>query len=259
MQFCKNEFPHAGFRHLAPNIGIRMLDVECGFRPEIKIFRSAHGIGKTPIMNRSLLALLVVVAVSPAFAKSTTQTVTFTSPCLCKGNHGVDRWSAKTDSELLPDKSKIASITPSQIYRWSGVGTEAGLTRHSKRMPSEKRWFALTGRVVEARVEADGDIHIALIDATGNRAGIVSVEIPPGRGWCKMRKLAFSWTMATFPLKYSSNKLRLRENHVITATGKAFYDIDHAPKDRSNDRPKPFPPHDAVWEVHPAMLLRVDR
>ena len=36
------------------------------------------------------------------------------------------------------------------------------------RMPSEQKWYALTGRVVDAKVEADGDIHIALVDASGN-------------------------------------------------------------------------------------------
>ena len=40
------------------------------------------------------------------------------------------------------------------------------------RMPSEEKWYALTGRVVDAKVEADGDIHIALEDATGNNVGM---------------------------------------------------------------------------------------
>jgi hypothetical protein len=37
------------------------------------------------------------------------------------------------------------------------------------RMPSEEKWYALDGRIVYAKVEADGDIHLALADATGNR------------------------------------------------------------------------------------------
>ena len=47
-------------------------------------------------------------------------------------------------------------------------------------MPSEEKWYALTGRVVDAKVEADGDIHIALEDATGSNVGTVSAEIPVG-------------------------------------------------------------------------------
>jgi hypothetical protein len=35
-------------------------------------------------------------------------------------------------------------------------------------MPSEQKWYALTGRVVDAKVEADGDIHLALQDADGS-------------------------------------------------------------------------------------------
>jgi N-acetylglucosamine kinase-like BadF-type ATPase len=37
---------------------------------------------------------------------------------------------------------------------------------------------ALTGRVIDVRIEMDGDLHIALQDATGNRPGIVVAEIP---------------------------------------------------------------------------------
>jgi hypothetical protein len=42
---------------------------------------------------------------------------------------------------------------------------------------------------------------------------------------------------------------------VITVTGKAFYDIGHAPADHSNRRhtPKDY----AVWEIHPVMKMEV--
>jgi hypothetical protein len=45
----------------------------------------------------------------------------------------------------------------------------------------------------------------------------------------------------------------IREPHVITVTGKAFYDIGHALADHSNRRhtPKDY----AVWEIHPVMKL----
>ena len=42
---------------------------------------------------------------------------------------------------------------------------------------AEEKWYALTGRVVDAKVEADG---LALEDATGNNVGTVSAEIPVG-------------------------------------------------------------------------------
>src|SRR5437868_2996085 len=120
-------------------------------------------------MNSQIIlaaAVLNLVAVFPAFGKSTAAKVTFASPCKITGQHGVDRWPAKTDSERAPaDKSKITPIIPSQIFNWPGVGTTAGITRSSKRIPSEQRWFALTGRVTGVKVEADGDIHIELVDA----------------------------------------------------------------------------------------------
>jgi hypothetical protein len=98
------------------------------------------------------------------------------------GFHGKNRWTAKTDLTPVPlDKSAIQSVTPSQIYAWEGLAPDVDLARMVEaRMPSEEKWYALTGRVVEAKVEADGDIHIALEDATGNNVGAVSAEIPVG-------------------------------------------------------------------------------
>ena len=114
-------------------------------------------------MRRALFALFAFVIAS-IFAKSTAPEVTFVSPCECIGFHGKNRWVAKTDLTPVPsDKSAIQPVTPSQIYAWEGLGPDVDLTRYTEaRMPSEQKWYALTGHVVDAKVEADGDIHIAL-------------------------------------------------------------------------------------------------
>ncbi|MGA7274248.1 MAG: hypothetical protein WBX14_05320 [Candidatus Udaeobacter sp.] len=76
------------------------------------------------------------------------------------------------------------------------------MTRSSGRIGAEQEWYAVTGRVVDLRAEADGDIHIALQDAAGDKPGIVVAEIPakPHKNWCKRRKIVFSWTHTKFPL-----------------------------------------------------------
>jgi hypothetical protein len=166
--------------------------------------------------------------------------------------------SHKTDQAPAPlDKSVIQSVTPSQIYAWEGLGTDVDLTRYTEeRMPSEQKWYALTGRIVDVKAEADGDIHIALVDATGNNIETVSAEIPVGPKWCEVRQTVFSWTTQKFPFTVkTAHTLKLREPHVITVTGKAFYDISHAPADHSNRRSKPE--GYAVWEIHPVMKLEV--
>jgi N-acetylglucosamine kinase-like BadF-type ATPase len=68
-----------------------------------------------------------------------------------------------------------------------------------------------------AKVEMDGDLHLALQDATGKKAGIVVCEIP--------------------------------------VTGKAYWDVGHAPKDQSNRRS--HLPGYAAWEIHPVMKVTV--
>jgi hypothetical protein len=143
-------------------------------------------------VRRAPFALLVFLVTS-IFAKSTAPEVTFVSPYECIAFHGKNRWVAKTDLSPVPvDKSAIQSVTPSQIYAWEGLGPDVDLTQYVKaRMPSEQKWYALTGRVVDAKVEADGDIHIALVDANGNNVGTVSAEIPVGPKWCEIRQTVF--------------------------------------------------------------------
>ena len=80
-------------------------------------------------------------------------------------------------------------MTPSQVYAWEGLAPDVDLASMVEaRMPSEEKWYALTGRVVEAKVEADGDIHLALVDLIGNNVGTVSAEIPVGPRWCEIRQ-----------------------------------------------------------------------
>ncbi len=215
-------------------------------------------------MNPQIILTAVALnflAIISAFGKSTpAPKVTFTSPCDVQGQHGVDRWTPKTDLAPAPFLSLgVASVTPSQIYQWKGPGPNVPLTRKTEtRIASEQKWYKLTGRVVDLRVEADGDIHIALKDATGNKVGTVGAEIPLGPKWCKYRTTVFGWTTRKFPFRFKSSAvLTIRERHVITVTGKAFFDVDHAPANHSNRRSnqKGY----AAWEIHPVMALHVDQ
>jgi hypothetical protein len=60
----------------------------------------------------------------------------------------------------------------------------------------------------------------------------------------------------TFTVK-TVHALKIGEQHVVTVTGKAFYDIAHAPADHPNRRhwPKDY----AVWEIHPVMKIEAIR
>jgi hypothetical protein len=213
-------------------------------------------------VNRALLpALLASVVVASAFAKSATaRTVTFTSPCECQAQKSGSRWAVKTDRSPVPwDKSVIESVTPSQIYEWKGPEPNVALTPETEtRIPAEQKWYNLTGRVVAVKVEADGDITLVLKDADGKKGGTVGAEIPVGPEWCELRKTVFGWTTQSFPFSFQeSQTLEIREPHVITVTGKAFFDVDHAPANHSNRRINSK--ERAVWEIHPIMALHVDQ
>jgi hypothetical protein len=62
------------------------------------------------------------------------------------------------------------------MFGWPGL--DAALTMQSERTGIENKWFALTGRVVELKVEEDGDLHIALHDVTADKPGVVVCEVP---------------------------------------------------------------------------------
>jgi hypothetical protein len=64
--------------------------------------------------------------------------------------------------------------------------------------------------------------------------------------------------MQSFPFSLKTAKrLRLREPHVITVTGKAFYDVAHTPADHSDRRSKLE--GYAALEIHPVMALHIDQ
>jgi hypothetical protein len=208
-------------------------------------------------MTRATTLIIAAIAFLWSASATTEPPVTFVSPCECQGFHGKNRWVTKTDLSPVPsDKSAIQSVTPSQIYGWEGPGPNVHLTGTTEeRMPSEQKWYNLTGRIVDLKVEADGDIHIALQDASGHKPGIVVCEVPCRPQWCEIRKTVFSWMQTRFPLHIrSGRKLTISEVPIITVIGKAFWDIGHAPKDQSNRRK--YLPGYCVWEIHPVMKIQ---
>ena len=109
---------------------------------------------------------LIIAALFCSTAAPAQEQVACDSPCDCHNAHGEARWSVKTDPSLPPtDASAIQAVTPSEMFSWSGP--DAPITMQSERTGIENKWFALTGRVVELKVDEDGDLHIGLHDATG--------------------------------------------------------------------------------------------
>lgn len=150
---------------------------------------------RLPVLGASTCCALGFVLASEARDKPQ---VTFESPCVCRGNHGVARWSAKTDPREPPlDGSGIKSITPAEMLSWPGPG--GNIPRGGGRTAAEEQWYAITGRVSKLRAEEDGDLHIQLENVDGS-SGEVVIEIPLGEQWCQLRQIVFTWTDARFPL-----------------------------------------------------------
>ena len=154
-------------------------------------------------MTRATFTIAVAFLCSTAVA--TDQEVTCESPCECSSAHGKGRRLVKNDPSTPPtDASAIQSVTPSDMFSWPAP--DVHLTQQSERTGIENNWFALTGRVVAVKAEADGDLHIALSDATGDKPGTVVCEVPAKPQWCDIRETVFGWTPTRFPFQTRSMK-----------------------------------------------------
>ena len=157
------------------------------------------------------LATFIIAALVCSTAAAGPEQVTCDSPCDCHNPHGEGRWSVKTDASLPPtDASAIQAVTPSDMFSWPGP--DAALTMQSERTGIENKWYALKGRVVELKVEEDGDLHIALHDVTGDKPGVIVCEVPAKPQWCEIRTTVFSWTPTRFPFHICFARFNLKKS-----------------------------------------------
>ena len=204
----------------------------------------------------------VMFGVLAAFALSSVNAWSgqFENACSCQGCTGEDRWAAKTDWAAIPsDPSAIKSIVPSAMYAWAPL---PGLNDSSARKaPEEERWYKVTGRVTEVRVQQDGDIHFELTDATGRKRGHILAEVPIANQWCDLRKIVFGWTNkgAQFKPFHSPALLSLRYNVTVVVTGRAFFDVHHAARHPTfaNRNVTRKTGNLAAWEIHPVAGIKV--
>ena len=81
------------------------------------------------------------------------------------------------------------------MFNWPGLNVP--LTWESERTGIENNWYALTGRVVAVKVEADGDLHIAIQDAIGDNPGLVVCGEPAGPQRCEISPENIQFCAAT--------------------------------------------------------------
>ena len=92
-------------------------------------------------------------------------------------------------------------MAPSDIFNW--IGPKEYLTSSSERIAAEEKWYALMGRVVALTAEADGDLHIALQDATGDRPGSLSLRYRQNRNGVSFAKLYLAGRMYDFRFAFA--------------------------------------------------------
>jgi hypothetical protein len=92
---------------------------------------------------------------------------------------------------------------------------------------------------------------------SGDKPGVVVVEIPAKPQWCELRQIVFGWTQVQFPFRVrSGRKLKVNQPPIITVIGKAFFDIGDSLKDQSKNQRRNLPDY-AAWEIHPVIKLEI--
>src|SRR5256886_16393440 len=100
----------------------------------------------------------------------------------------------------------------------------------------------------------DVDLHVALQDATGDKAGIVVCEVPAKQQWCSIRETVFGFTTTRFPFHTSSDrKLKLIGAPDHHCNGKGV--LGRWPCAQRSVEPENHLPGYAAWESHPVMAL----
>src|SRR4030095_16200399 len=123
---------------------------------------------------------ITAIAFLCSTAPGTTPPVTFESPCECRYNHGKGGGAVKNDPSTPPtDASAIQAVTPNDVFSWPGP--DVHLTGQSERTGIENKWFALTGRVVALKVEADGIFTSRFKMRPETNRGLLSVKYQANR------------------------------------------------------------------------------
>ena len=116
------------------------------------------------VYARCLLAFVALTFVSQVLADNPGH---FKSACEYQGDSGKYRWAAKIDPASPPSSVDSAHrLTPLKLYNWTGG--RGNILSKTPRQGRETEWLQLTGKVTAVIVEGDGDIHVELINASGN-------------------------------------------------------------------------------------------
>ena len=98
--------------------------------------------------------------------------------------YGKGRLTERNDAALPPIAASAIQALRHRIYS-VGKGRPNLFTRSLARLAAEQKMVRCDRRVVDVRAKADGDVYIAVPDATGGKLGIVVVELPAKPQWCE--------------------------------------------------------------------------
>jgi hypothetical protein len=138
---------------------------------------------------------------------------------------GVERWDVKTMTD--PPAERV-NLTPSSttVEQLTALPVPAEFSRDAERLPPEFQTYTVHATLAEFKEEADSDIHLVIVDASGET---MIAEIPdPACAQGSRVEAQIARARARFVDMFGQPSTSWQEvNASVTLTGVLFFDVHH--------------------------------
>jgi hypothetical protein len=159
---------------------------------------------------------------------------------------GVERLPVKTLSDadfaritLAPSRTTIRALNQHPAHCNGGPNS-------SRPYPEELQAFAVTGRILLARLEDDHDYHVALADPDSGDTIVAEVPHPDCASPFSPGTLALQEARLQFEAFRAGRALASLQGQIVSVNGVGFYDSDHRQKGRARN----------CLELHPVLSIQ---
>jgi hypothetical protein len=142
------------------------------------------------------------------------------------GQCGVERWQVKTGTDSDAGSVNLNVSTPNTIASLTALATPSSIPPTSRIQPTETTLWLLNATLTEFKLEGDSDIHLVLVDETGNS---MIAEIPdpscvgPGSSFVS----GISNARSQFTSQFTPGSSFQRVNVPVQITGIGMFDFLH--------------------------------
>jgi hypothetical protein len=139
---------------------------------------------------------------------------------------GVERWDVKTMTDPAAQRVNLTP-TSATVEQLTVLSVPAEFSRDAERLPSEFQTYTVQATLLEFKEEADSDIHLVIVGASGETM-IAEIPDPPcSQGSRVDVQIARARARFVDLFGQPSRSSWVEVNAPITVTGVLFFDVHH--------------------------------